>query len=135
MPIVDITLRRGRSNDELAGIADAVHTSIVDVFAIPPDDRFQVINQKDEDELFYDRDFLGGPRSARFIMVRIVVGIPRADATKQAVFEAISSNLAPSLEMNSEVVSVLLEHVALSDISVAGGRRLHPPHDVVPDPD
>ncbi|MEW1819252.1 tautomerase family protein [Arthrobacter sp. NPDC080031] len=128
MPIVDITLLRGRTPQILHDIADAVHDALVSEFGIPTDDRFQVIHQKEPYELIFDPTFLGGPRTAEFVMVRVVVGKERPIETKHALYRAIAGNLAERIGIDVEDVFVALDTVALSDLSVAGGRPFAPPH-------
>jgi phenylpyruvate tautomerase PptA (4-oxalocrotonate tautomerase family) len=61
MPVIDITLLRGRTPEQLRDIADAIHDALVAEFGIPAKDRFQVIHQCEPHELIYDRTFMGGP--------------------------------------------------------------------------
>lgn len=128
MPIVDITLIRGRSPEQLRAIADAVHDALVAEFGIPADDRFQVIHQCEPYELLYDRTFMGGPRTDGFVMVRVVVGKERPADVKRALFGAIAANLARTAQVAAEDVFIVLDTVDLTDLSVAGGRAFDPPH-------
>lgn len=129
MPIVDITLIEGRRSPEvIRAIADGVHDALVEHFGIPTDDRFQIVHRKQLDELIYDRSFLGGPRSDAFVMVRITVGKERPEPIKYALYRAIADNLARNAHVDPEDVFIALNTVALSDLSVAGGRPFRPPH-------
>ncbi|WP_127817651.1 tautomerase family protein [Microbacterium sp. CPCC 204701] len=128
MPIVDITLIDGRSPEVIRAIADGVHDALVEHFGVPTDDRFQIVHQKQRDELIYDRTFLGGPRSDGFVMVRITVGKERPELIKHALYRAIAHNLDRNAHIDPEDVFIALNTVALSDLSVAGGRPFRPPH-------
>jgi phenylpyruvate tautomerase PptA (4-oxalocrotonate tautomerase family) len=133
IPVVDITLLRGRSRESLRTIADAVHDALVAEFGIPVDDRFQVIHQREPDELIFDTGFLGGPRTADFVLVRIVVGRERPVETKQALYRKLVAEIAARARIDPENVFVVLETVKLSDFSVAGGRPFLPAH-LTPEP-
>jgi len=77
MPVIDITLLRGRTPERLRVIADAIHDALVQEFGVPVEDRFQVIHQCERHELIYDRTFVGGPRTDGFVMLRVVAGKER----------------------------------------------------------
>ena len=53
---------------------------------MPPTDKFQVIDQYRPGELIYDRDYLGGPRSADFVLFYITAGRPRDTDTKRRFY-------------------------------------------------
>lgn len=133
MPVVDITVRRGRSVSVLRAIADGVHQALVDQFGIPVEDRFQVIHQKEPYEFIYSPDFLGGPRTEDFVLIRIVVGKERPPERKHALYRAIVENLAQRAGIDAEDVFILLDAVTVSDLSAAGGRPFNPPHLVTND--
>lgn len=128
MPVIDITLLRGRTPERLRVIADAIHDALVAEFGVPVEDRFQVIHQCERHELIYDRTFMGGPRTDGFVMVRVVAGKERPVAVKQAFFKAVVANLGSRADVAAEDVFVMLDTVSLADLSVAGGRPFDPPH-------
>ena len=51
MPFVKIYLRKGKSPEYLRSVADAVHEALVAQANVPRDDRFQVIQQLEDDAL------------------------------------------------------------------------------------
>jgi phenylpyruvate tautomerase PptA (4-oxalocrotonate tautomerase family) len=128
MPVVDITLLRGRTPAQLIVIADAIHDALVAEFAAPAEDRFQVIHQRDPHELIYDATFMGGPRSENFVMIRVVAGAQRPVERKRAFFAAVVANLSARAGLDAEDVFILLDAVDITDFSVAGGRPFDPPH-------
>jgi len=110
MPIVSISLRQGKTVAYRRAIADAVHEALVDVVGIAPDDRFQMINQFDEDSLIYDRNYLGIERSDDIVIIQITLRKRSRDA-RLAVHREIIARLAANPGMRSEdVVVVLLEN-------------------------
>ena len=128
MPVIDITVRRGRTSEQLRSLADAIHDALVTEFAIPSEDRFQVIHQCEPDELIYDPTYLGGPRTDAFVMVRVLAAAERPVEVKQAFFAAVVANLSQRCGVDPEDVFIVLDHVERSDFSVAGGRPFDPPH-------
>ena len=47
MPLVRIDLRQGNPPAYRKAIGDGVHIAMIEAIAIPPDDRFQLINEHD----------------------------------------------------------------------------------------
>jgi phenylpyruvate tautomerase PptA (4-oxalocrotonate tautomerase family) len=58
MPLVRISLLKGKSNDRIRAIADSVHQALTETFEVPPDDRFQFVDQYEPEEFIYDANYL-----------------------------------------------------------------------------
>ena len=59
MPLVEITLRKGKSPEYLRSVADAIHQALVAQANVPPDDRFQIIHQVDDTSLIAHQSYGG----------------------------------------------------------------------------
>jgi phenylpyruvate tautomerase PptA (4-oxalocrotonate tautomerase family) len=121
MPFVRLSLRRGKSREYLCAVADAVHQALVDAFHIPVADRFQAIHQHDPEELIFDRDYLGGPRSDDFLLVCVTGGKPRDAETKQALYRRLADLLAASPGLRPEDLMVIVQTTDYADWSFSGG--------------
>ncbi|VXA99880.1 tautomerase family protein [Frigoribacterium sp. 9N] len=93
MPLVRIDLLPGRSPDQITAIADAVHDAIVDVYGIPPRDRFQVINELPAGRIIAQDAGLGFERSGGVVMIQIFTQRGRTDDAKQSLYARIASGL------------------------------------------
>jgi phenylpyruvate tautomerase PptA (4-oxalocrotonate tautomerase family) len=113
MPVIDITLLRGRTPEQLRDIADAIHDALVAEFGIPAEDRFQVIHQCERHELIYDRTFMGGPRTDGFVVIGVVAGKERPVAAKRVFFKSAVGNLGSRAGVAAEDVFVMLDTVSL----------------------
>ena len=71
MPLIQVWLRKGTTQEHRKSIADGIHRAMVDVLAIPEDDYFQVTHELDAEDMLFDPNYFGLPRSERFIMVRL----------------------------------------------------------------
>jgi phenylpyruvate tautomerase PptA (4-oxalocrotonate tautomerase family) len=121
MPLVHITLLKGRPEAELQAIGQAVHASLVDVYDMDDRDRFQVIHEVEPGRLIFSRDYAGGPRSNGFMVISIT-SMPRQAEKKEAFYKSLVRNLDRAAGVRSEDVFVCLsDHLALDDISFAGG--------------
>ena len=77
MPLVRISLREGTSPEYREAIAEGVHRALIDAIAIPPGDRFQVIDEYPAAGLIYDSSYLGVDRSDRVVFVQITMSTGR----------------------------------------------------------
>ena len=108
MPFVRISLLEGKSPEHRRAIADGVHQGLIEAYKIPPDDRFQVIQQHERDEFIYDPDYLGIHRTDDVVFIHIVAGNWRDTAAKQALYRAIADRLAANPGLRPEDVVVIL---------------------------
>ena len=108
MPLIRISLIKGKPTAYIHAIGEGVHQALIDAFGIPADDRFQIIQQHERDELIYDPDYLGIHRTDDVVFINIIAGNWRDTARKKALFKAIADNLAHSPAIRPEDVLVVL---------------------------
>ena len=122
MPLVRIDLRQGTSPAYRKAIADGVHTAMIESLAIPPDDRFQVIGERDPASLIYDPQYLGIQRSDKVVVIQITMSVGRKPAQKRALFKRIGELLSKSPGLRSEDIFVNLVEVAWENWSFGLGE-------------
>jgi phenylpyruvate tautomerase PptA (4-oxalocrotonate tautomerase family) len=108
MPFVRISLLKGKSPEHIRAIADGVHQGLIEAYRIPPDDRFQIIQQHARDEFIYDADYLGIHRTDDVVFIHIVAGNWRGTEHKQALYKAIADRLAEKPGLRREDVQIFL---------------------------
>ena len=121
MPFVRISLRKGKSADYLAALADGIQRALVETFDVPENDRFQVIHQHEENELIFDRTYLAGPRSDDFVYISITIGRPRTAEVKAALYRRLADLLRQSPGMRPEDVMVVISTSGPEDWSFGNG--------------
>lgn len=121
MPLVRITLLNGKSPSYVRAVADGVHAALVETFAVPADDRFQIVRQVEPNDLIFDRGYLGVDRSEGFVVVEITARASRDVATKQRLYEAITRRLAAEPGVRPEDVMVALTLNGAEDWSFGRG--------------
>jgi len=109
MPLVRISLLKGKSPEHLRAVADGVHAALVETYVVPPDDRFQLIDQYEPGTFVYDPDYLGIHRTDDLVMVQIVAAATRDTATKQALYKAIVERLTrdPGLRPEDVMIAII----------------------------
>lgn len=124
MPMSRVSLLKGKSPAYLQALSDALHQALVDAYEVPLKDRFQIIQQHEDYELVFDRDYLshqGKPRSDDFVLIQITAGRQRSAAIKQAFYLRLVELLAQSPGLRAEDVMVIINTTAAEDWSFSGG--------------
>ncbi|CAI0789876.1 tautomerase family protein [Serratia entomophila] len=122
MPFSRIALHQGKSAEYLQRLSDTLHRALVETFGVPLADKFQVIDQYRPGELIYDQDYLGGPRSADFVLFYITCGRPRDTATKQRFYRRLALLLQEDLQLRPEDVMVVIVTSQRDEWSFGAGR-------------
>ncbi|RYY12805.1 MAG: tautomerase family protein [Alphaproteobacteria bacterium] len=127
MPLVRISLLKGRSPTELRAIADGVHAALMETYTVPAEDRFQVIEQRDPNEIIFSRNYLGIQRTERIVLIHIVASDTRDIAAKQALYAAITDKLAADPGLRREDVQVVISGNGRPDWSFGNGLASYVP--------
>ena len=121
MPLVHISLLKGKPPAYVRAIADGVHQALVETFETPVDDRFQIVQQLEPEELIFSADYLGVERTRDVVIVHIVASRTRTTATKQAFYKVLASNLARNPGVRIQDVQVILSPNEREDWSFGNG--------------
>ncbi|MBE7211731.1 MAG: tautomerase family protein [Gluconacetobacter diazotrophicus] len=121
MPLVQISLIRGKSREYVRAIGDGVHRALIEAFAVPSDDRFQLVRQHDRDEFAFDADYLGVHRTDDVVFITIIASSGRSTEQKQALYRLIAENLARDPGLRPEDVLVVLSPNERADWSFGNG--------------
>jgi phenylpyruvate tautomerase PptA (4-oxalocrotonate tautomerase family) len=108
MPLVRISLLKGKSPEHLRAVAEGVHAALVETYAVPPDDRFQLIDQYEPGTFVYDPDYLGVHRTDDLVMIQITASATRDTAAKQALYKAIVERLTRDPGLRPEEVMIAI---------------------------
>ncbi|GIZ53654.1 tautomerase family protein [Noviherbaspirillum aridicola] len=119
MPFVRISIPAG-SAAAGAALADAVHQALVDTFSVPPDDRFQVVEELGPGALVCTPSYLG-VRHERPAFVQIVCSVGRDLAQKRALFARIAALGAERAGWRREDLIVHLVEVQKENWSFGNG--------------
>jgi 4-oxalocrotonate tautomerase len=122
MPLVNIDLLEGRTQEELLLIGDLVHKAMVEQLDVPQRDRFQMITQHTRATLQFDRDYLDIERSDQFVMVRVTLSAGRSTEAKSAFYQKLAELLADRVGLRSEDLAVILVENERADWSFGRGQ-------------
>ena len=104
MPLVRVSLRRGKPANYRKAILDGIYRAMISTFDVPEEDRFMVINEHDEADFSYSKTYLGIDRSDDLVMIQIAANNTRTVEKKQALYRQIVENLAANPGVRSEDV-------------------------------
>ena len=92
MPLVRIDVQQGRAPAELRKVADVVQGVMLDVFAAPPGDRYQIITEHPVGQIIAEDTGLGFERTVGVVVIQIVQQ-GRTTAQKKAAYEQLAERL------------------------------------------
>jgi len=122
MPLVNIDLLEGRSDQDLHLIGDSVHQAMVEQLDVPQRDRFQVITQHSAATLQFDRHYLDIERTDQFVMIRVTLSAGRTTEAKSTFYRRLAELLAERIELRPADLAVILVENERTDWSFGRGE-------------
>ena len=117
-----IDVLKGRSQEDLQAIGDAVHEAMTEHLGVPQRDRFQIVTQHEPRQFQFDRSYLDIERSDGFVLVRITLASGRTTEAKKAFYAGVAGLLAERVGVRAEDVSVVLTENEREDWSFGNGQ-------------
>jgi phenylpyruvate tautomerase PptA (4-oxalocrotonate tautomerase family) len=127
MPLVRISLLKGKPASYRRKVGDAVHQALVATIAVPAKDRFQLITEHDAEDFVYDREYLGIARSRDLVIIQATISAGRSLQLKRALYRAIAERLAAAVQLRPEDVWINLVEVAKENWSFGNGLASYAP--------
>jgi phenylpyruvate tautomerase PptA (4-oxalocrotonate tautomerase family) len=126
MPLVTVTLLRGRDAAFRRAILDGVHGALV-ASGVPATDRFQRVLQLDPDDFVFDPSYpdVAAPRGPGFVLIEVLWSVGRSVKVKRKVAGDIVASLRESPGLEPEHVMLVFKETQWENWSFAGGRLLH----------
>lgn len=118
-------LRRGKSAEYKRSVADAVHEALVAHANVPPDDRFQIIHELDEEALIAHPSYGGVSRSSDLIIVDITLNAGRTVEIKKNLYRDIAERLNRAADVRPDDVMICLVEVTKENWSFGGGKATY----------
>jgi len=122
MPLVNIDLLEGRSDQDLRVIGDSVHEAMIEHLDVPLRDRFQVTTRHTAATLQFDRHYLDIERSDQLVMIRVTLLAGRTVEAKSAFYQRLAELLAERIGLRTEDLAVILVENERADWSFGRGQ-------------
>jgi len=107
MPVVKVHVLKGRSPEEIEKLLDAIHDTVVESFAVPRTDRYQIVQEHDASHLRALDTGLGISRSHKFLLLEIT-SRPRLREAKIAFYSNLTRTLQARCDIPASDVMVSL---------------------------
>jgi 4-oxalocrotonate tautomerase len=121
MPLVRVSLRRGKPATYRKAITDGIYDAMRATFDVPEEDRFMVLSEHDEADFSYSTNYLGIARSDDLLLIQITISNTRTREKKKALYRAIADNLAKNPGVRPQDVFINLVEVLPENWSFGNG--------------
>jgi phenylpyruvate tautomerase PptA (4-oxalocrotonate tautomerase family) len=121
MPLVRVSLRRGKPAAYRKAILDGIYRAMLSAFDVPEEDRFMVINEHDEPDFSTSKTYLGIARTDDVILIQITANNTRTVEKKKAFYRQIAENLKADPGVRPEDVVINLVEVLPENWSFGNG--------------
>jgi phenylpyruvate tautomerase PptA (4-oxalocrotonate tautomerase family) len=126
MPLVTLTVRRGKDAAFKSAVLNAVHGALV-ASGVPQADRFHRVLELSADDFRYDPSYpdLATPRTDDFVLIEILLSTGRSVKIKRKIAVDLIDSLrqAPGLEPDN--VMLVFKETLWENWSFGGGRFIH----------
>jgi phenylpyruvate tautomerase PptA (4-oxalocrotonate tautomerase family) len=125
MPLVTLTIRKGKSAAFKAGVLDAVHAALVSS-GVPAPDKFQRVIELEAADFRFDPSYpdLKSERTENFVLIEILWSVGRSVKVKKKLLEELMASLSRQ-GLNPEHVMVCFKETAWENWAFGGGRIIH----------
>ena len=114
MPLVKVSLLKGRSIEEKKALLDAIHAALLDAFKIPENDRTQRIFEFEPENFDIPEE-----KTSNYTIIEIDVFPGRSLDAKRKLYQKIVQNLDGQIQPND--ILVILKEPPLDNWGVRGG--------------
>jgi 4-oxalocrotonate tautomerase len=121
MPIVNISMRTGKSESYRQAIFDSFYRAMREALNVPEDDQFMTITEHDAANFRYGASYLGIARSDDLIYIRLTVFNTRTIDQKEALYRRAVELLAESPGIRPQDVFINITEAAKENWSLGNG--------------
>jgi phenylpyruvate tautomerase PptA (4-oxalocrotonate tautomerase family) len=126
MPLVTVTLRKGKSVAFKSAVLAAVHGALV-ASGVPPDDRFQRVLELGPEDFRFDPRYpdLASDRTDDFVLIEILWSAGRSIKIKKKLAADVVNALAVEPGLDPDNVMLYFKETVWENWAFGGGRFLH----------
>jgi phenylpyruvate tautomerase PptA (4-oxalocrotonate tautomerase family) len=121
MPLIRVSLRKGKSDDYKRAIGDGVYQALRETFTVPEEDRFVTVSEHSESEFQFSKTYMDIARTDDLVILQITVSNTRSIEQKKALFGRIVELLSQQPGLRKEDVFINLLEVEKANWSFGNG--------------
>jgi 4-oxalocrotonate tautomerase len=122
MPLVRVSMRRGKPATYRKAILEGLYQAMRETFNVPEGDRFMILTEHDQDDFVYDPDYLGIQRSDALVYIQITANNTRTTAQKRELYRRIATKLTANPGLRPEDIFINLVEVLPENWSFGNGE-------------
>ena len=126
MPLVTLTVRRGKDAAFKSAVLNAVHKALV-ASGVPEADRFHRVLELSADDFRYDASYpdLANPRTDDFVLIEVLLSAGRSVKIKRKIAADLVDALRQSPSLDPDDVMLVFKETTWENWSFGGGRFIH----------
>ena len=121
MPLVRISLRRGKSPQHIAAIRNGIYRAMIEAFNVPQNDRFIIVHQHEAEEFDVDPNYLDIARTDDLVIIQVACNNTRTVEQKQAFYRRVAELLSAEPGLRPQDVFINLLETAKENWSFGNG--------------
>ena len=126
MPLVTLTIRRGKDVAFKSAVLNAVHNALV-AAGVPQADRFHRVLELSAEDFRFDASYpdLASPRTDDFVLIEVLLSTGRSVKVKRKIAVDLIDSLRQSPGLDPDNVMLVFKETLWENWSFAGGRFIH----------
>ena len=126
MPLVTVTLRKGKSTEFKSAVLSEVHRALV-ASGVPEADRFQRVLELGPDDFRFDPTYpdASAPRTDDFVLIEVLLSVGRSVKVKRKILSDIIAGIESAPGLHRDNVMVVFKETQWENWAFAGGRIIH----------
>ncbi|GAB1619820.1 tautomerase family protein [Pseudomonas sp. NGC7] len=110
------------SSEQKRALADALNLALHEAMDTPKDDRFVIISEHKDDELFIHPTFPDVERSDMRLVVTVTIGASRTVEQKRKLAELVTRYAVEMVGVSQDDISLIMYAIPLENMSFGGGK-------------
>jgi hypothetical protein len=126
MPLVTLTMRRGKDTAFKSAVLNAVHNALV-ASGVPQADRFHRVLELSAEDFRFDASYpdLAEPRTDDFVLIEVLLSTGRSVKVKRKIAVDLIDSLRQSPGLHPDNVMLVFKETLWENWSFGGGRFIH----------
>ncbi len=126
MPLVTLTLRRGKDAAFKSAVLQGVHKALVNS-GVPEADRFHRVLELSPEDFRYDATYpdLANPRTDDFVLIEVLLSAGRSVKIKRKIAVDLIDALRQSPGLDPDNVMLVFKETTWENWAFGGGRFIH----------
>ncbi len=126
MPLVTLTVRRGKDAAFKSAVLNAVHNALV-ASGVPQADRFHRVLELSAEDFRYDASYpdLASPRTDDFVLIEVLLSTGRSVKVKRKIAIDLIDALRQAPGLQPDDVMLVFKETLWENWSFGGGRFIH----------